>query len=143
MFKPILIAVCLALPLMASAADEKKPNEQQSRMAACNKQAGEKDLKGDDRKKFMSNCLSGGDSNPQHNKMTACNKEAGDKKLAGDERKKFMSACLSAQPAKAAPAPAAAPASQQDKMTLCNKTAGEKALKGDDRKKFMQECLSK
>ena len=31
---------------------------QQEKMKACNKEAGEKSLKGDDRKKFMSTCLS-------------------------------------------------------------------------------------
>lgn len=140
MFKPILIAACLALPVAAYAVDEKKPTEQQNKMTRCNKEAGEKKLSGDDRKKFMSECLSAG-TNPQQNRMAACNKEAGEKKLAGDDRKKFMSDCLSAQ--KKAPAAAAQPAkSQQDRMTACNKTAGEKALKGDDRKKFMKECLS-
>ena len=32
---------------------------QQGRMSACNKQATEKKLKGDERKKFMSSCLKG------------------------------------------------------------------------------------
>ena len=31
---------------------------QQNKMKACNKEAGEKLLKGDERKKFMSDCLS-------------------------------------------------------------------------------------
>ena len=31
---------------------------QQEKMKACNREAGEKSLKGDDRKKFMSTCLS-------------------------------------------------------------------------------------
>jgi hypothetical protein len=75
-------------------------NPQQNKMASCNKEAGEK--KGDERKKFMSECLKK-DAAPakvaaadkpktQQEKMGACNKEAGDKK--GDERKKFMSECL-------------------------------------------------
>jgi hypothetical protein len=34
------------------------PSSQQSKMATCNKEAGEKTLKGDERKKFMSGCLS-------------------------------------------------------------------------------------
>jgi len=41
------------------AADEKKLTPQQEKMKACNKEAGEKHLKGDERKKFMSTCLSG------------------------------------------------------------------------------------
>jgi len=76
---------------------------QQDKMTACNKQAGDKKLAGDDRKKFMSSCLSAdgkpaaasGGTMTQQEKMTACNKQAGDKKLAGDDRKKFMSSCLS------------------------------------------------
>ena len=65
-------------------------------MANCNKEAGDKKLAGDERKKFMSTCLSGDSKKmTQQEKMTACNKQAGDKKLAGDERKKFMSSCLS------------------------------------------------
>jgi hypothetical protein len=31
---------------------------QQNKMKACNKEAGEKSLKGDERKQFMSDCLS-------------------------------------------------------------------------------------
>jgi hypothetical protein len=44
MFKPLLIAACLALPLSAVAAEEKKPTPQQQKMGACNKSAGEKKL---------------------------------------------------------------------------------------------------
>jgi len=70
-------------------------NSQQSKMTACNQQAGDK--KGDDRKAFMKSCLSG--SAPaaapmtQQEKMKACNTQAADKK--GDDRKAFMKTCLS------------------------------------------------
>ncbi len=82
----------------AKAASEAKPaakaNPQQERMKECNAKAA--DMKGDERKKFMSSCLSGKEAAPtkmtQQQKMTACNKKAGDMK--GDERKKFMSDCL-------------------------------------------------
>jgi len=98
MLKHVLIAACIALPLAAMAADEKKEmTPQQQKMSSCNKEAGEKKLAGDERKKFMSTCLSadGGKKITQQEKMSYCNKEAGEKKLAGDERKKFMSSCLS------------------------------------------------
>jgi len=99
MFRPLLIATCLALPFAAIAQD-KKMTPQQEKMAACNKDAGAKSLKGDERKKFMSDCLSADQPSTaqkaQQEKMTACNKEAGDKQLKGDERKKFMSTCLKA-----------------------------------------------
>ena len=95
MLKQIFIAACLALPVAAYAADDKKANPQQTKMASCNKEAGEKNLKGDDRKKFMSECLSVA-KKTQQDKMTACNKTAGEKALKGDERKKYMSECLRA-----------------------------------------------
>lgn len=70
---------------------------QQDKMKSCNADAGKKELKGDERKKFMSECLG---SKPaaasQQNKMKTCNTEAGSKSLKGDERKKFMSECLKA-----------------------------------------------
>ena len=92
-------AVTLALPTATLAQDKAKSaapaaaNPQQERMKDCNKQAEGK--KGDERKTFMSACLSGEmPKMTQQQKMTACNKKAGDMK--GDERKKFMSSCLSA-----------------------------------------------
>ena len=75
-------------PAMA-ASGAKAPTAQQSKMTQCNKDAGDK--KGDERKAFMSSCLSN-KKETQQSKMKTCNKEAGDKK--GDERKKFMSECL-------------------------------------------------
>ncbi len=102
-----LCAVSLLFAAPAFAQDKKAPSEaqkaQQQRMKDCNKQAGDKKLKGDERKKFMSECLKGGaaaadqkadKATAQQSKMKSCNKEAGDKKLKGDARKKFMSECL-------------------------------------------------
>lgn len=66
MLKTLLIAACLALPLAAVAADDNKPADkkeltpQQQKMASCNKEARERKLAGDERRKFMSTCLSGG-----------------------------------------------------------------------------------
>lgn len=59
--KRIVIATMLAIGIAGSAyAEEKKaPTPQQERMATCNKQAGDKGLKGDERKTFMSACLKG------------------------------------------------------------------------------------
>jgi len=97
MLKQLAVVACLSLPFAAFAADAKKEmTPQQQKMSDCNKQAGEKKLAGDERKKFMSACLSGGEHKmTQQDKMKACNKQAGEKKLAGDDRKKFMSSCLS------------------------------------------------
>ena len=76
---------------------DKKPTAQQSKMATCNKDAGDKKLEGDARKSFMKECLSAKPvaTTTQQDKMKMCNKDAGDKKLAGEPRKAFMKECLS------------------------------------------------
>ena len=94
-----LLAVS-AFVLPAYAQDKKEPSaaqkKQQERMKDCNAKADGK--KGDERKKFMSECLK--DSGPsaaqkkQQDRMGACNKEASAKGMKGDDRKKFMSGCL-------------------------------------------------
>jgi uncharacterized protein HemX len=94
MIKRVALLACLAMALpFATHAQSQAQTAQQQKMTACNKQAGDKALKGDERKKFMSECLSG-EKMTQQDKMTMCNKQAGDKALKGDERKKFMSECL-------------------------------------------------
>lgn len=86
-------AMLLALPLIATSAFA--ANEQQSKMTVCNKEAA--DRKGDERKAFMKECLSGkpqasAAQKAQQKKMKECNAEA--KGMKGDERKRFMSDCL-------------------------------------------------
>jgi hypothetical protein len=59
--KKAALAFALALPLLAHAAtDLQKPHARTTRMADCNKEAHAKGLKKDERKKFMSTCLSAG-----------------------------------------------------------------------------------
>ncbi len=92
----------LAAPTPHAYAAEDARTKQQELMASCNKMAGQKEIKGDDRKKFMSSCLKGEvpmaaaaeKRTPQQEKMATCNKQAGTKELKGDERKQFMSSCL-------------------------------------------------
>jgi hypothetical protein len=107
-----LIAACALLGLLINPA--LAANEQQNKMAICNKDATGK--KGDERKAFMKECLSSKPAAP-------------------------AAAPASAAPA-VDPAPAAAPAagnSQQNKMATCNKEATGK--KGEESKQFMSECL--
>lgn len=88
-----LIAGALALAVaaaFAAAPAQAADNPQQTRMAECNKQAGER--KGDERKAFMSQCLSSKPKMTQQERMKHCNAEAGERK--GDERKAYMSQCL-------------------------------------------------
>lgn len=94
----IIVIGSMALPAAVNAAEEGR-TKQQELMGACNKAAAQKEMKGDDRKKFMSACLkgevpAGSGRTPQQERMASCNKDAGSKALKGDERKKFMSDCL-------------------------------------------------
>lgn len=102
----LALALMLAGPALAQdkqQAPSKKQAAQQQRMKSCNAQASKKDLKGDERQAFMSECLKaesakakgkGKQLTAQQQKMRTCNAEAGKKKLKGDERKAFMSDCL-------------------------------------------------
>jgi hypothetical protein len=102
----VLALVLCALPIFAQ--ETKQPSAaqaaQQQKMTDCNKEASAKDLKGDERKTFMSSCLSNKppaattSSNSQQQKMKDCNAQATAKNLKGDERKTFMSTCLSGSP---------------------------------------------
>lgn len=96
----VLSIAWVAMPVPAHAAEDAR-TKQQELMGTCNKMAGQKEMKGDDRKKFMSACLKGEvpvapARTPQQERMANCNKEAGNKALKGDDRKKFMSDCLKA-----------------------------------------------
>lgn len=89
-------------PAAAAASGPKAMTTQQSKMGACNEQAGDK--KGAERKTFMKSCLSakapaaaasGSARTAQQEKMKTCNADAKAKSLAGAERKAFMKDCLS------------------------------------------------
>lgn len=96
MNKSLLLAVCFAFPRLAQAAEEKKPTPQQTRMAGCNKEAGERKLSGADRKAFMCSCLSTKPVSAERKQAAAaCNKEASERNLKGNERKAFLSNCRS------------------------------------------------
>ena len=100
--KKLIVLAALAglcLPVLAA-------TPQQEKMKACNADAKTKALKGAERKKFMSECLSNkaavtpaaptGEEkkvSPQE-KMKSCNADAKTKALKGAERKKFMNDCL-------------------------------------------------
>lgn len=91
----VLALTALALPAFAN-------TPQQEKMKTCNADAAAKKLDGEERKKFMSECLSAKaegkpakELTPQQQKMKDCNAEAKKEKLKGDARKKWMSECLS------------------------------------------------
>lgn len=82
------LTLCATGPTLA----QNTETAQQGKMKTCNAEAS--GLKGDERKKFMNQCLSSQPvaGNAQQNKMKTCNAEA--KGKSGDERKAFMSQCL-------------------------------------------------
>lgn len=89
--KHALIAASLALAFTFAHAAE---TAQQTKMATCNKDAGDK--KGNERKAFMKECLSAKKEEkkltPQQEKMKACATENKGKK--GAEYKKAQAECL-------------------------------------------------
>ena len=102
--KPVIIRTVLAVALAAAlpALAGEKNQSQQERLSHCAHES--KGLKGEERQKFMSECLKGDkvrearhdtahNDSPQ-NRMKACNDSARKKDLHGDERRAFMSSCL-------------------------------------------------
>ena len=87
LFALTILGLFAAMATPALAAE----NAQQERMKSCNKEAADK--KGDERKKFMSTCLSD-KKKAADSKMGACNTKS--KGMTGDARKKFMSDCMKA-----------------------------------------------
>ena len=78
--------VALAQPA-AAPVPEKMATPQQSKMAVCNKDAGE--TKGDERKAFMKTCLSAA-KETQQGKMKTCNADAKTQAIKGDALMAFM-----------------------------------------------------
>jgi ABC-type transporter MlaC component len=87
--KKILLPCLLVLGALAAPVHAADKTAQQSLMATCNKNATGKT--GEERKTFMSSCLSNKQLRQQE-KMKLCNANATGK--TGDVRKSFMSECL-------------------------------------------------
>jgi len=111
--KKLIALACLGLAFAASV--PAFAGTQQDKMKGCNAEAKTDNLKGADRKAFMSKCLKK------------------DYVLKADAAKSDAKAAADAAPS--------GKAKQQDKMKSCNAEAKTKALKGDERKKFMSSCL--
>ncbi|MGA8862957.1 MAG: PsiF family protein [Gallionella sp.] len=94
---------------------------QQDKMRGCNAEAKADNLKGAERKAFMSKCLKK------------------DYVLKADAAKGAAKADTKA----AAGAADSGKTKQQDKMKSCNADAKAKGLKGAERKAFMSSCLKK
>jgi hypothetical protein len=71
---------------------------QQEKMKSCNAEAKAKSLKGDERREFMSQCLSATPEEKearlaQREKLKSCTAEAKAQALRGEERRRFISEC--------------------------------------------------
>ena len=99
---------------------------QQDKMKGCNAEAKADNLKGPERKAFMSKCL-------KKDYVLKSAATAGDKSAAAPAK-------ADDKPTASAAAPSAK-MKQQGKMKSCNADAKTKALKGAERKKFMSDCL--
>ena len=73
-------AILLACAVVAFGA---QATPQQDKMKACNAEAKTNGKKGDERKAFMKECLSGDAAAPAAPAAAACEKSAADKKLHG------------------------------------------------------------
>ena len=95
-----LLMIAATMLLSVSLSPVAIAGAQQDKMKACNAEAKDKSLAGDERKAFMKDCLSakkaeeGNAKTAQQQKMKTCNADAKTKNLKGAERKKFMSECL-------------------------------------------------
>ncbi|NMG66461.1 PsiF repeat-containing protein [Azoarcus indigens] len=143
MNKPSILAV--ALCLLAASSSVAWANPQHERMKRCNQEAREKSLKGDERKQFMSGCLSG-----KHEGQGDVANKGAKPEAAAKTTKKTQPAAPAEKAngtngAKPAVVPVAASkeavVDPKERMKACNRQATEKTLAGDERKRFVSECL--
>lgn len=128
----LLIAGQIACAPFAAAAEEAKPAApQQQRMRDCNAEA--RDMKGQPRKDFMKDCLSG----KQAANKAAREERREERQEARDGRQNERQAVRAERQEERQTTRTA----QQDRMKTCNADASAKALKGDARKAFMSDCL--
>jgi len=136
--KKLVAAVCVLsaqlawAPAVSAEEKEAKPvTPQQQRMRDCNAEA--KGMKGQERKDFMKQCLSG----KQAENKAAREARREERKAEREERREERQEAREARQAERKDARSA----QQEKMKTCNADATAKGLKGDARKAFMSDCL--
>ena len=103
-------AAFAASPALAGDAPAKQLTPQQQKMATCSREAGEKALKGDERRAFLSTCLKADRAVATTTKPTSadaatqpkkesCRIEAKRQHLKGEARKTFIGNCAGDRPA--------------------------------------------
>lgn len=133
--KSILCATAATLAMLLLAPAEAMANPQHERMKRCNAEAKEQQLKGDERKAFMSGCLKGRHDADAAKPAT----EAG-----------ASAPAVPASPVSSAAVPAVVAAADDGaddvaddkaRTRACNQAATEQSLKGAKRKAFLSECM--
>ena len=89
----LVLALATAVAMPAFAADTKSENKQNTKMADCQKTAGEKKLEGKDRQSFVNECLKAKPAKAS-NKMAECNAKT--KGMTKEEAAKARSECMKA-----------------------------------------------
>ncbi|HEY5897238.1 MAG TPA: PsiF family protein [Burkholderiales bacterium] len=134
----ILTAALLVAGVAAQAKDGLTP--QQERMRGCNTKADQKELKGPQRRHFMSACLKGSNGNghqltAHQQKNDECNTRAKKLRLQGAEKRGFMSECVKPEREKQETA-------GEEKAKGCQRRAHERRLDGEERQKYVDACLN-
>lgn len=142
--KSVLSAAVCTLALAALFPASAFANPQHERMKRCNAEARTQELKGDERRSFMSSCLKG-----RHDKAAA---SAAAPAPASDPAAQPVPAGAGSAPASAAPqarqgggedeTAALTVADSKEKRRQCNRAATEQALSGAARKAFVSECMA-
>jgi hypothetical protein len=135
--KKLIALACLGFAVAASAPAFAGP--QQEKMKTCNKEA--KGLKGEERKAFMSKCLSKNGVAKVDAAKAAKPAAVSGVAAAPAVGKKHGAAAPTSAVAATAANNAAASGKQQTKMKTCNEQVKTKNLKGEERRKFMATCL--
>lgn len=114
----VIVAAALAVAALPATAGE-KAHSQQEKFARCSHDS--KGLKGEERNKFMSECLRAHESSDGDKPKAHAPREKGTVKEARHEADRHES--------------------QQERMKSCNEEARRKDLQGDERRSFMSACL--
>jgi hypothetical protein len=122
-----LAAAAFAFTSSAAAAEGKAMTPQQEKFANCAHES--KGMKGEEHKKFMSDCLKGKTTDMKAGETAAASS------MQNEEHKATSKAHAAREKT------GSATTAQKEKMKACNADAKSKKLKGADRKQFMSECL--
>ncbi len=141
--KSVHTAAACALALAALLPATAFANPQHERMKRCNAEARAQELKGDERRSFMSSCLKGRHEKPA---PAAAATDSAPSPVAP--------AAALPTPAEATPAPQVRQGSEdgqaanlaaveaREKRRQCNRAATEQSLSGAARKAFVNDCMA-